>query len=75
MQSEAPRNIVFIQSVAATGGVQFSTLYLAQNLDQTRWKAIVSAGSNAVRNPRPGIPSVGPFLAPVVFPQPFVTSG
>jgi glycosyltransferase involved in cell wall biosynthesis len=41
MQSEAPKIVVFVESAAAMGGVQFSTLYLAQNLDPTQWKVIV----------------------------------
>ena len=41
MQSEARRTVVFIECAAAMGGVQFSTLYLARNLDQARWKPIV----------------------------------
>jgi glycosyltransferase involved in cell wall biosynthesis len=41
MQSAHPRKIIFIESAAAMGGVQFSTLYLAQRLDRSRWKPIV----------------------------------
>jgi glycosyltransferase involved in cell wall biosynthesis len=41
MQSEAPKTVVFVESAAAMGGVQFSTLYLVQNLDRSRWKPIV----------------------------------
>jgi glycosyltransferase involved in cell wall biosynthesis len=41
MQSEAPQTVLFVESAAAMGGVQFSTLYLAQNLEPTRWKPIV----------------------------------
>jgi glycosyltransferase involved in cell wall biosynthesis len=36
-----PRKIVFVECAAAMGGVQFSTLYLAQQLDPARWKPIV----------------------------------
>jgi glycosyltransferase involved in cell wall biosynthesis len=36
-----PRKIVFVECAAAMGGVQFSTLYLVQHLDLTRWKPIV----------------------------------
>jgi glycosyltransferase involved in cell wall biosynthesis len=36
-----PRTVVFVESAAAMGGVQFSTLYLAQRLDRARWKPIV----------------------------------
>ncbi len=36
-----PRKIVFVECAAAMGGVQFSTLYLAQHLDPARWKPIV----------------------------------
>jgi len=41
MQSERPKTVVFVESAAAMGGVQFSTLYLAQSLDKGRWKPIV----------------------------------
>jgi glycosyltransferase involved in cell wall biosynthesis len=41
MQSEAAKTVVFVESAAAMGGVQFSTLYLAQNLDPSRWRPIV----------------------------------
>jgi glycosyltransferase involved in cell wall biosynthesis len=41
MESEARKTVVFVESAAAMGGVQFSTLYLAQNLDPTQWKPIV----------------------------------
>ena len=41
MHSEARKTVVFVESAAAMGGVQFSTLYLAQSLDKGRWKAIV----------------------------------
>ncbi|HYR76620.1 MAG TPA: glycosyltransferase family 4 protein [Pyrinomonadaceae bacterium] len=41
MQSERPKTIVFVESAAAMGGVQFSTLYLAQSLDKGRWRPIV----------------------------------
>jgi glycosyltransferase involved in cell wall biosynthesis len=37
----APRDVVFVESAGKMGGVQFSTLYLAQRLDPTRWKPIV----------------------------------
>jgi glycosyltransferase involved in cell wall biosynthesis len=37
----ARRRIIFVESAAAMGGVQFSTLYLAQNLDRSKWKPIV----------------------------------
>jgi glycosyltransferase involved in cell wall biosynthesis len=33
--------IVFVESAAAMGGVQFSTLYLAQHLNSTMWQPIV----------------------------------
>jgi glycosyltransferase involved in cell wall biosynthesis len=36
-----PRKVVFVECAAAMGGVQFSTLYLAQHLDPTLWKPIV----------------------------------
>src|SRR3977135_1909974 len=41
MQSETRKTIVFVESAAAMGGVQFSTLYLAQNLDPAQWNPIV----------------------------------
>lgn len=37
----AARRVVFVECAAAMGGVQFSTLYLAQALNRARWKAIV----------------------------------
>jgi glycosyltransferase involved in cell wall biosynthesis len=40
MQS-TPRTVVFIESASAMGGVQFSTLYLAQELDRARWNPVV----------------------------------
>ena len=33
--------VVFIESAALMGGVEFSTLYLAQNLDRSRWLPMV----------------------------------
>jgi glycosyltransferase involved in cell wall biosynthesis len=41
MQSVKRKTVVFVESAAAMGGVQFSTLYLAQNLDRTQWHPIV----------------------------------
>src|ERR1043166_5277588 len=41
MQSTKPHTIVFLESAAAMGGVQFSTLYLVQTLDPARWRCIV----------------------------------
>ncbi len=41
MQSTKPHTIVFVESAAAMGGVQFSTLYLVQTLDPARWRCIV----------------------------------
>jgi len=35
------RRIVFVECAAAMGGVQFSTLYLAQHLDREVWQPIV----------------------------------
>lgn len=35
------KKIVFVETAAAMGGVQFSTLYLAQALDRDRWKSVV----------------------------------
>ena len=40
-QFDQPRTVVFVESAAAMGGVQFSTLYLAQQLDRTRWIPVV----------------------------------
>jgi glycosyltransferase involved in cell wall biosynthesis len=40
-QLDAPRAVVFVESAGAMGGVQFSTLYLAQRLNRTQWKPIV----------------------------------
>src|SRR5512132_1727942 len=36
-----PRKVVFVECAAAMGGVQFSTLYLAQYLDPALWNPIV----------------------------------
>ena len=36
-----PRRVVFVEGAAAMGGVQFSTLYLAQRLNPTLWKPVV----------------------------------
>jgi len=41
MQSETRKTLVFVECAAAMGGVQFSTLYLARDLDPSRWKPIV----------------------------------
>jgi glycosyltransferase involved in cell wall biosynthesis len=41
MQATSPCTVVFLESAAAMGGVQFSTLYLAQTLDRARWNPIV----------------------------------
>src|SRR5258706_15887776 len=41
MKSEAPKTVVFVESAAAMGGVQFSTLYLAQTLNPAYWKPVV----------------------------------
>src|SRR5712691_9675152 len=38
---DGPHTVVFVESAASMGGVQFSTLYLAQRLDRARWKPIV----------------------------------
>ena len=35
------RTVYFIESAAAMGGVQFSTLYLVQHLDPARWEPVV----------------------------------
>lgn len=37
----AARKVVFVEDAAAMGGVQFSTLYVAQQLDPAVWKPIV----------------------------------
>jgi glycosyltransferase involved in cell wall biosynthesis len=41
MQADARKTIVFIESAAAMGGVQFSTLYLVESLNKAEWKPIV----------------------------------
>lgn len=35
------KKVVFVEDAAAMGGVQFSTLYVAQHLDASAWKPIV----------------------------------
>jgi len=40
MQS-ARKTVVFVESAAAMGGVQYSTLYLVRSLDPTEWRPIV----------------------------------
>jgi L-malate glycosyltransferase len=39
--NDARLTIVFVESAAAMGGVQFSTLYLVQHLNSTMWEAVV----------------------------------
>ncbi|HEU5237975.1 MAG TPA: glycosyltransferase family 4 protein, partial [Pyrinomonadaceae bacterium] len=41
MKSPTRRKVIFVESASAMGGVQFSTLYLAQNLNQEEWKPVV----------------------------------
>jgi glycosyltransferase involved in cell wall biosynthesis len=41
MQSDARKTVVFVESAAAMGGVQYSTLYLVRNLDPREWRPIV----------------------------------
>jgi glycosyltransferase involved in cell wall biosynthesis len=41
MQSTKRKTVVFVESAAAMGGVQFSTLYLVQTLDPERWRCVV----------------------------------
>ena len=41
MQSQSRKTVVFVESAAAMGGVQYSTLYLVRNLDPTEWRPIV----------------------------------
>jgi glycosyltransferase involved in cell wall biosynthesis len=41
MQSIKRKTVVFVESAAAMGGVQFSTLYLVQTLDPERWRCVV----------------------------------
>jgi len=41
MQTDGRNTVVFIESAAAMGGVQYSTLYLVQALDKLRWRPIV----------------------------------
>ena len=38
---DRPRTVIFVESAGAMGGVQFSTLYLAQRLDRTQWEPVV----------------------------------
>lgn len=40
-QLDRPRTVVFVESAGAMGGVQFSTLYLAQRLNRAQWEPIV----------------------------------
>ena len=40
-QTSRRRTVYFVESAAAMGGVQFSTLYLVQHLDPARWEPIV----------------------------------
>ncbi|MGH9875241.1 MAG: glycosyltransferase family 4 protein [Pyrinomonadaceae bacterium] len=41
MQSDTRKTVVFVESAAAMGGVQYSTLYLVRNLDPAQWRPIV----------------------------------
>jgi len=41
MKSETRKTVVFVESAAAMGGVQYSTLYLVRNLDPAQWRPIV----------------------------------
>jgi glycosyltransferase involved in cell wall biosynthesis len=41
MKSESRKTVVFVESAAAMGGVQYSTLYLVRNLDPAQWRSIV----------------------------------
>src|SRR6185436_5136135 len=41
MKSESRKTVVFVESAAAMGGVQYSTLYLVRNLDPAQWRPIV----------------------------------
>jgi len=41
MKSQDLHKVIFVESASAMGGVQFSTLYLAQSLDRARWYPIV----------------------------------
>jgi glycosyltransferase involved in cell wall biosynthesis len=41
MKSESRKTVVFVESAAAMGGVQYSTLYLVRNLDTAQWRPIV----------------------------------
>jgi glycosyltransferase involved in cell wall biosynthesis len=40
-QNNQCRKVYFVESAAAMGGVQFSTLYLVQHLDRARWEPVV----------------------------------
>lgn len=53
------RTIVFVESTALMGGVEFSTLYLAQYLDPRRWRPLVicpDEGDLTMACRRAGIP-------------------
>jgi glycosyltransferase involved in cell wall biosynthesis len=39
--SPRPRTVVFVETAAAMGGVEWSTLYLARHLDRARWHPLV----------------------------------
>jgi glycosyltransferase involved in cell wall biosynthesis len=41
LRNDARFPIVFVESAAAMGGVQFSTLYLVQHLNSTQWEPVV----------------------------------
>ena len=41
MKPTTRRKVIFVESASAMGGVQFSTLYLAQNLNRKKWKPVV----------------------------------
>jgi glycosyltransferase involved in cell wall biosynthesis len=41
MQAKTRKTVVFLESAAAMGGVQYSTLFLARNLDLAQWRPIV----------------------------------
>jgi glycosyltransferase involved in cell wall biosynthesis len=40
-ENDRPRTVLLIESAAAMGGVQYSTLYLVRQMDRARWKPIV----------------------------------
>ena len=74
MRSE-PQRVVFVEVTAGMGGVEYSTLYLAQHLDRSRWQPVVicpqegalpeacrQAGVEVHIVPRPGLRSTSIWI-------------